>query len=192
MPEERTLKAEEFNALLAALTVNGEDPGQAYEAVRRRLILFFSARGLHDPEFAADDTLDRVARRIGDFVPGGPNSLNRFIYAFANNVRLEYYRQAARHPLMDEAFLPEIGVPAAEIETAVDLRFECLMQCLNEIPTEERDLLLEYYSRDGMKKIELRKKISTREGISTNNLHTRIYRIRERIKKKIHECLRKK
>lgn len=192
MTEERALKSEEFEALLAALTANGENSGQAYESMRRRLIVYFSARGVHDPEYAADVTLDRVARKIGDFVPGGPNSLNHFIYAFANNVRRESYRQDARLPLMDEAFLPEIGVPAAEIEQAVDIRFECLLKCLNEIPAQERELLLEYYSQDGMKKIELRKEISSRSGISTNNLHTRVYRIRERIRKKIHDCLRKK
>ncbi len=192
MDKGRTLKAEEFDALLAALASNGEDPGMAYEKVRRRLILYFNARSVQDPELAADETLDRLARKISDFVPGGPESLTAFVYAFANNVRHEAYRRASRNPLMDEAFLPEIGVPAGSINEAVDRRIECLTECLKGLPEIDRKLLIEYYSEERAKKIELRKKISSREGISINNLHTKIYRIRSRIRKKILECLEKR
>lgn len=182
----------DFAALLRAFDPDPEMAGLSYEATRRRLIVYFNAYGCQTPEELADLTFDRLARKIESFVPNGAGSLNAFIYGIARNIKREHFAKVSRYRLVDESFLPEIGVAADAVETVIDQRLECLNRCVDALNEEDRSTLLDYYRLDGIEKIKLRKQISARLGISLNNLHTKVYRIRARIGKGVRECLEKK
>jgi Txe/YoeB family toxin of Txe-Axe toxin-antitoxin module len=61
-----TLNRPAFERLLSSLDADPEHAAQHYERLRQRLIIFYSGRRCADPEECADDTLDRVSRRIDE------------------------------------------------------------------------------------------------------------------------------
>ncbi|HKP37054.1 MAG TPA: hypothetical protein VJT71_09355, partial [Pyrinomonadaceae bacterium] len=67
MPPRRkihVLAQEDFDRLLAWLDADRERAGVIYEKIRWRLITIFAARNCVTPEDLADETLDRVARKV--------------------------------------------------------------------------------------------------------------------------------
>ena len=63
------LTPEAFARLLAALDPDRERAGLRYENIRRKLIEFFEARGSNSPADNADETINRVARRLARDLP---------------------------------------------------------------------------------------------------------------------------
>src|SRR5262249_34915539 len=64
--KEWELTPEAFSKLLAELTPDPEVAGEKYEDLRGQLIKFFEWRGLLFPDQHADETLNRVARKIDE------------------------------------------------------------------------------------------------------------------------------
>ena len=85
------LTQDAFDVLLARLDRNQERAGQKYEHVRHALITFFESRGSASPEDHADDTINRVARRLveGSEIP--VDKLPGYFYGVARNVLKEYW-----------------------------------------------------------------------------------------------------
>ena len=61
-----TLSAGAFEKLLAAFDPDRERAAERYEDARSRLVFFFESRGAFDGDGLADDTLNRVARKLDD------------------------------------------------------------------------------------------------------------------------------
>jgi DNA-directed RNA polymerase specialized sigma24 family protein len=59
------------------------------------------------------------------------------------------------------------------------LRLESLDRCLQKLKPEQRDLIGEYYRDTGREKIERRRDLANRLGITMNALGIRAYRIRD-------------
>src|SRR4029079_14777406 len=80
---------------------------QQYERLRERLILYFSGRRCPDPEDSADETIDRISRRID----GGEQirDVTRFAYAVALLVLSESFKRVRRR----EGVLARLGSSAA-------------------------------------------------------------------------------
>jgi DNA-directed RNA polymerase specialized sigma24 family protein len=53
-----------FERFLSCLDADIEHAGEKYEAIRRKLVKYFDWRGAHFPEECADETLDRVVRKL--------------------------------------------------------------------------------------------------------------------------------
>ena len=60
------LTQEAFDQLLAALDADRERAGHQYEIVRRKLLKFFEFHGSDAPEEHADETINRVARKLAE------------------------------------------------------------------------------------------------------------------------------
>src|SRR6202035_1353560 len=65
-PPRSGLTAASFEALLARLDSDRERAGERYETIRRRLVRLFEWRGGEGPEELADETINRVARRMSE------------------------------------------------------------------------------------------------------------------------------
>ena len=59
-----SLSQEAFDALLDWLDSDREQAGIKYEQIRSRLIKIFTGRGCVDPEDLADETINRVTRKL--------------------------------------------------------------------------------------------------------------------------------
>lgn len=176
--------------LLAWLDQGADSEGQCYVELRERLVLYFARRNGPAPEDLADETLNRVARRleetgsIDDIVPA------RYCYIVAKFVLLEALRQRGRqvdfssgdHEVATQPRI--IDEAAAEHERAVT----CLERCLAECAPSDRQLILDYYRTDSGSASAQRKLLAGRLGLTANSLAIRACRIRSRLERCVRLC----
>ena len=175
----RVLRQEELDQLLRWLDPEPERAGLAYERIRWRLIAVLASRGCTCPEELADETIDRVARKVpaiqGSYV--GDKAI--YFLGVMNNVHHEYLK---RTPL---PLLPE---PDDDVETKENIH-RCLDKCLDKLTLNSRRLIEQYYAEDKRAKIDLRQRIAAELGVGLNTLRLRALRIREKLQSCIEQCL---
>jgi RNA polymerase sigma factor (sigma-70 family) len=196
---ERTIEldSDAFNAFLAKLDADRDRAGEKYETLRSQLVKFFECGGCSSPRALADETINRVARKILEGVDIVPGALYAYIRGVARNVYKEYLRNPDRRLVSIENILPSEHLyedPAevdqrAQDRTAFEQRLECLESCVGKLPDEARELIMSYYEGDEGVKIENHKRIAEREGISLNNLRVRVHRIREKLEECVLSCV---
>jgi DNA-directed RNA polymerase specialized sigma24 family protein len=180
-----SLTQQAFDKLLVAFSINREDAGSQYELMRRRLIRFFEWRSVDRAEELADETINRVARRIVD--GQAIDNLRSYFYGVARMVLMEARKERERAPLpLDEA--PEIRNERTDIEES-DRRFNCFDRCLESLAPENRQLIMEYYREERRAKIALRQQLAERYRIQPNALRIRAHRIRMSLEMCITGCL---
>ena len=182
-----TLTQEAFDKLLLALGADRESGGEKYLEIRNNLIRFFEWRGCSFPEDHADETINRVARKVAE----GEEILNPSGYAMgvARLLLLEIIKVRQK----EQQALTEIGTQSEVYEEAGDGegRLECLRSCLQTLSPDNRELILEYYQGEKGAKIQNRKKLIERLGIPVNTLRMRALRLRERLQVCVEDCLKK-
>src|SRR5215471_5942692 len=118
------LTAERFGSLLVALDVDRERAGERYEDLRRTLIRFFGWRNAPFPEEHADETLNRVARKLDEGI--AIRDIPAYCYEVARLVFLEAIKanDGRRDPLpSDYENTPDSDSGARAIEHEV--RLDC-------------------------------------------------------------------
>lgn len=180
-----TLNQEAFDKLLVAFDVDRETAGQKYLEIRNNLTRFFEWRGCSFPEDHADETINRMAKRVAE----GEAILNHSGYAMgvARLLLLEINkgRQREQTALAEIGNAPEVYVPEDDGES----RLICLRSCLQTLSPDNRELILQYYQGEKGEKIQNRKKLLDRLGIPVNTLRMRALRLRERLQSCVEECL---
>jgi DNA-directed RNA polymerase specialized sigma24 family protein len=177
------LTAATLAALLTRLGPDAERAGSAYEHLWRALACFFACRGAATPEDCAEETLDRLARRLDEGV--AVDDLLHFARGIARLVLLEHRRRSGSRGIpLDEAGYVRSG-PEAEDEIPP----ECLARCLGALAPESRDVILEYYGGEGRSRIDGRKRMARRMGISECALRSRAQRLRDRLARCVALCL---
>jgi len=176
---ERELTPKAFTKLLAKLSTDPEIAGGEYEELRRRLIKFFEWRGSLFPEDLADETLNRTARKID-----GDEEIEKNVIALALGVAHFVFLETSKRPdyrrVSLEDLIPVAAPPEHRLEDD-ELRVAYLRECLRSLPKESRELIIEYYREEGRAKIEDRKVLAEKLGISLNALFSRAKRIRDRL-----------
>ncbi len=173
-----------LGALLAHLDADRERAADVYEALRTRLVRMFEWRACGDPAALADETLDRVARRLEEGVEILAEDPFRYVAGVAHFVLKEVLRQAERDRGAARAFV----VPAPSSE-AGGARLRCLDRCLEALPDDQRDLVLGYYEGDGRSRIERRGRLAASLGIDLNALRVRVHRLRQGLEECLGRCL---
>jgi DNA-directed RNA polymerase specialized sigma24 family protein len=185
-----TLTQVAFDQLLSAFDADRECAGQKYETVRRKLSEFFEVRGNDAPTDSADETINRVARRIveGEQV----QDLNSYFYGVARLIWLENLRARDKDPSPLELAPTPIAANTAELEVQRqqrEQRLMCLESCLSELPATNHTLIVEYYREEKGKKVEHRRQQAARLNTTLNGLRLRASRIRVELSQCIHFCL---
>jgi DNA-directed RNA polymerase specialized sigma24 family protein len=181
----RGLTKEGFEALLAQLDPDDRDrAARLYEEIRRRLIRLFEWRGCEDPEDLADETINRVARRIAEGVKLRSSDPYGYFCGVAHLVYKETLRQSARQrrALESGGWPPPQPVPEAD-----NPRLECLRRCLADLAGNERDLVLRYHQ--GEDNIRNRQTLAHEMGIELNALRIRVHRVRRKLEDCVHKHL---
>jgi RNA polymerase sigma factor (sigma-70 family) len=196
LKENRVLTQEAFDRMLARLGPDRERAGVKYELLRANLIGFFKRQGVDTAAELADETINRVARKMveGEIIPDP--ALPGYIHAVARNIWREHLRRPDK-ATSDLETLPHSLHPAidpAEDETQIDdrlaaeRRLECLDTCMGRLNLEDRELLASYYLIEDSQ-IENRRILAERLGMTLPHLRMRMYRLKERIRKCIHVCV---
>jgi RNA polymerase sigma factor (sigma-70 family) len=185
---EWTLSGEALAGFLACLDLDSDRAGEKYESLRLMLMKFFDWRGAHFPEECADETINRVIRKIdeGETIRDIPT----YCHGVARLVLLEKLKSPeSRRADFEE--LPPDALVAPEPEEK-DEKQECFEWCLKELPVESRQLILHYYSDEKREKIDRRLALAQRLGIPLNTLRSRAQRIRNRLEECVNGCIKKK
>ncbi len=172
-----------FDRLLGWLHPEREQAGRKYEDIRVRLIRIFTCRGCHEPEDLADETINRVARKLAEIESDYEGNPALYFYGVAHKVHLEYLRKRP----MPVTTLPPAQPANADNED--EREYECLDRCMKGLPPDSRDLMLQYYQDEKREKIEHRKRLAAQLGIGINALRIRACRIRESLYHCVRNCL---
>ena len=178
LKKEWVLTKEALDIFLARLDLDRERAGQKYEGVRQRLLKYFQWCGAVAPDMDADETINRVARKI----EAGENvyNLNAYLYGVAKLVNAESLKIRIRSQQISDD-VHEIEAPTFEYEFEDPEELErrsCFDRCLQYLPDQNRTVITEYYRFEKGKKIEHRKKLAAQLGITINALRILAHRIR--------------
>jgi RNA polymerase sigma factor (sigma-70 family) len=175
------LTKEQFDQLLDWFDPDPVRAGEKYEKIRRRLITIFLNRNCQEAEDWADETINRVAKRVGELKDTYVGDPARYFYGVAKKVLLEYHRQHSRA-------IPSL--PPAASHEELERPLACLDGCLAQFSPENRELILRYYQEQKRAKIESHKELGEQMRLRAGALRARIYRLRAKLEKCVKECLK--
>jgi DNA-directed RNA polymerase specialized sigma24 family protein len=181
------LTQEAFDKLLTAFDPDRESAGKKYLDMRGHLLRFFEWRGCPFPEEHADETINRVAKRVSE----GEEILNPtgYFLGAARMLLLEIHKQQVK----EQVALSELArgdATSYEFEE-VEPRVACLKHCLASLSVQNRELILRYYQGEKGAKIENRKKLTDHFKVPINTLRMRALRLRDRLQVCVEDCLGK-
>ena len=193
------LTAGAMDKLLAVLHSSRDAAGEKYEHVRRALIVYFRSRQCPSPEDLADETINRVARKIEEGGEIWTDHPERYFLGVARNVLREQWDKPKRETVEVSELKPSLqpkSDPAEVSRTILESaaregRLHCLDGCVDELFPHQRDLLLDYYSSERREKIDARVAVADRLGIPLNALRIRMCRIRQKLQDCVQQCLMK-
>jgi DNA-directed RNA polymerase specialized sigma24 family protein len=145
-----------------------------------RLVTYFRIRFPAEAEALADETIDRLARRLQDGTPvknlaAYALGIARFV-VLETNARQRKERDAAREMLQRMELGPDEPDPLLLL----------LRRCLSGFDADSAQLIMNYYALDpGIDRIEQRRKLARRLGMSRNALRNRALRIRIALEKRL-------
>jgi DNA-directed RNA polymerase specialized sigma24 family protein len=181
-----SLTKEAYDKLLACFSADEEQASERLLVAYLKLVRFFEWHIIDSPELCADETIDRAARRIaeGERI----ENLMGYLNGIAHYVLLEKRKPTPLEPLpIDLADEPSFD-PSSEDEEH-EARLRCLDACLEELPAEDRTVILGYYQEEKRAKINFRKQMADRLGVGLNALRLRAFRIRTRLEECVMRCL---
>ncbi len=179
-----TLTQEAFDRLLASLGGDRERAGEQYLETRSKLVRFFEWRGCPFPEDHADETINRVAKRLveGEEILNPPS----YYLGVARMLLLEINKESVRQQQALRE-LPSSMITSNQSDES-EARIDCLRQCLRQLSSDNRELILQYYHGEKAVKIDSRKKLAERFGVPINTLRMRALRIRENLQRRVENC----
>ncbi len=187
MGSDWTITKEDFDSLLLWLDLDRERAGMKYEQLRRSLIQIFIWRGLSDAEDLADETINRVARRVNEIAAQYVGDPSAYFYGVAKKLIYEAERrQRSEHRISSREIL--VAPESTDVDKS-ELRIDCLNRCLKELSAPQRQLFLSYYSAKAPHWGDHRQKMAKRLNVDVNALRVRMYRIRLVLEKCIEKCI---
>lgn len=175
-----SLTEEQFNQLLAWLDPDPARAGEKYELIRRRLIIIFLNRQCDEAEDLADETINRVAKKVGVLKDSYVGEPALYFYGVAKKVFMEHLRRRTR---------PLRPPPLADSHSELEPHLKCLDECMEELKPESRELILRYYQEHKQAKISSHKEMSELLRLKAGALRARTHRIRVKLEKCVLECL---
>lgn len=179
-----------FARFLAWIDGGGDSQGEEYLALRQRLVAYFERKGCDISDELADETLERVNRRLDEVGEIEVETPAKFFYITAKFVFLEYLRSGRRKesPIeTNELENFESRNSAGDSEEKEKLS-GCLERCLSSLDADERELIYGYYFGERRAKINNRRSLAAKLGLTPNALAIRACRIRERLERCIRGC----
>ena len=173
------LEGNEFEAMLTWLDSNRDRAGEKYETIRHGLIEIFRCRGCWEPEDLADETINRVARKVQSIALTYSGDPAHYFFGVAKNVLREYYRRTLR---------PVPLIQPAEPDN-VEERHRCLDECMDQLRDDQRILILEYFSMEKQRRINNRKELGRALNTTPHALRVRVFRIKETLATCVKLCV---
>lgn len=175
---------EAFRGLLAWLDGGADSSGQSYVEMRRRLVSYFQRKRCPSADDLADETLNRVARRLEEEGVIRDATPSHYCYIVAKFVFLEHLRQTNRM----RASVAEAARPLMAAASEDEAWLQCLDRCLRQLSPQERRIILGYYRGSSRGKIEQRRALALGLAMTANALAIRACRIRIKLETCVQGC----
>lgn len=196
MKKDWILNQSAFQQFLKWLDGDADSGGESYLEIRRRLVLYFGRKNCASPDELADETLNRVTRRLeeeGAITDALPAHYCYIVakYVFLEAVRAPESRKTNVDDLSPSALAAsQLAVPASPDaqELAKEKRLNCLEKCLRRLQSPDQKMILEYYQGEQRAKIERRSQLAERLGLTMNALTIRACRIRSKLERCLRTC----
>jgi DNA-directed RNA polymerase specialized sigma24 family protein len=189
------LTSSAFHALLGWLDESSQSEGRRYLEMRRRLVAYFDRKNCSTPDELADETLNRVARRLEEEGFIESDAPARYCYIVARFIFMEHLRGAQK----DGALLEEmqrgqrVGAPGAGgaggEDEVKEKMLDCLERCTDKLEPPRREIIVQYYAGKERVKIDNRRALAQMLGITMNALSIRACRIRDRLEDCVRRCV---
>lgn len=188
------MNPETFKKLLSLFD---NDPGQAavkYGLTYRKLIKYFEWNNCLTPSECADETVDRVIKKINGLKIQSEDP-SYYFFGVARRVLRECWRKRKKEnapPLAEPVESPpELPEERLEEETAEERRKECMHKCFQALSSEDQQILAEYFrgSKPGQNKKNRRELMKLLE-IAANVLRLRIFHLKGRLNACYENCIK--
>ena len=172
--ENWSLTTASFELLLKQLDADREEAAQKYLALYFKLNRFFEWRGCANPDWLADETMTRIARRIEQGIT--ITNFQGFMFVVARKVAIESVKEREKEQKMLTSLSPQVEdhddrIYADELLARLDAG-------LLKLPPNGRRLLIAYHAAGDDKNMKIRRELAQREGISLNALRVRVHRLK--------------
>ncbi|HEY6970385.1 MAG TPA: hypothetical protein VJA94_14345 [Candidatus Angelobacter sp.] len=182
------LTQEAFDCFLKSLNPDRDIAAAKYLEVHKKLERFFEWRGCPFPQDHADEAITRTAQRIagGDTITDPAT----YVIGVARLLLLEIHKETEKQKRIaaEQAELPQTSASSTDDS---EIRVECLRGCLDQLPADNRELILLYYEGEKSVKINNRKRLTERLKMNVSALRMRALRIRERLMLCVETCVAK-
>ncbi len=188
---------ESLARLLHWLDRGVDSQGQNYEEMRQRLVTYFDRKNCRTPDDLTDETLNRVMKWLEQNRKEEDAEPAKICYNTARFVFHEYLRRpehaaddlnelpVARQPAED----PRVTATLNEEEEAKEKRLGCLEQCSAKLPSEDREMIVQYYYGEQRVKLDNRKALAAERGMTANALSIKACRVRDKLRSCVTECV---
>lgn len=192
MPKNNVLTQEDFDALLKWFAADREKAGAKYEEIRSGLIRYFYFKGCSEAEILADETINRVARKLSALDRNNTYKPITYFYGFASKIYLEY-RNSIK--IREVEFEQNLHPTDEKFDVQADItenRHKCLEECLAQLSLEERELAIGYFSKEKSEKFENRRELAEKMDMTMTALYVRIFRLKSVLRNCVENCLKRK
>ncbi len=176
--------------LLEWLDEGIDSDGQRFLQMRRRLVSYFDRKNCLEADDLADETLNRIARRLEEEATIESETPARYCYIVARFVFMEHLRTTNKASSLAAEF--EVRRAArASVEDAdrKEKMLDCLEGCTDKLDSEHRELIRRYYIGKERVKIENRRALAGEIGITMKALGIRACRIRDKLEACVKDCM---
>lgn len=173
----QAVSSDAFSRFLESLSPDAEEAGRRYARLHKKLVGFFSLKGIYDPASAADETIDRAALKIAAGAPV-PDA-DKYSLGIARNIAKEKYRSAQRESTTFLTFIENLADAADE---EVERIYQVLKPCFEQLSSEEQQLLLAYCQvLQGRARAEHRRQLAEAMTTTVLALRMRVTRLRSNL-----------
>ena len=185
------LSRDDFDTLLGWLAPDRDAAAEVFVSIREGLVRYFQAKGCSEPESLSDESLNRVAKKLGENSGSGVENPIRYVFGFAKNVFFEYIKQLRSAPIqlkVDRFAIQDL----VTVDREAEQRLTCLDRCLADLSDDESSLILAYFGYDAKSRTGDRRDLAQQLNISAGNLHIRVFRIKAQLRDCIDGCMGEK
>lgn len=155
---------------------------------------YFECRGCIPSLELADETINRVARKLAEGAEIREDSFLSYFYGVARNVFHEHLRSPDRNQPSVDLLMPHqhpSGNPIEPRDQHIELEAQlaCLDACAERLLPETRKMILSYYEGKERARIENRRRLAEGLGVPMNSLRIRVHRVREKLEGCLVDCL---
>jgi RNA polymerase sigma factor (sigma-70 family) len=192
------MQTDGYSQILSLFSAN-ED--KQFNLLRLKLVRFFEIQGTPtEAEDFADETISRVAEKLSEGVKIEVSEPFYYFRGVAVNLLREHWRRdkktVSTEDIANKDFISNETNPE-EIEKRLESlnfkerRLDCLQKTMQVLPTENRELFLQYHRESSVSREVLRTEIAEKMKIEITALRNRVTRLRKKIEQMVLECLEK-